>query len=189
MSQTQIVPSYRKINVPYTGEELEQMQQAKLAEYQFQRYEHLSLELEKEILKEFPLPISPKNSSLDSTEGYIINNNHIVQLEIHGYSNFRRLPASIGGLRHLEILDLSTNGLESLPNELGNLTDLRELRLAKNNLVTLPAVLRALPNLKRLDVENNPLSPESIELLVKLLKQGCSIQALNLPQQGLFIDI
>jgi len=49
--------------------------------------------------------------------------------------------------------------------------------------------LRALPNLKRLDVENNPLSPESIELLVKLLKQGCSIQALNLPQQGLFIDI
>ena len=42
------------------------------------------------------------------------------------------VPAEIGQLEKLEVLDLSNNNLTGLPNELGNLKNLRVLNLAGN---------------------------------------------------------
>ena len=43
------------------------------------------------------------------------------------------VPAEIGQLQKLEILDLSENQLTGLPNELGNLKNLKTLDLSGNN--------------------------------------------------------
>jgi len=43
------------------------------------------------------------------------------------------VPAEIGQLKYLEILDLSNNELTGLPNELGNLQNLKTLNLSGNN--------------------------------------------------------
>jgi len=151
--------------------------------------EDLSLEQELEILKEFPMPIPQCHIISPHIDGYVIQNNHIIVLGIHGYSNFHTIPVSIGKLTHLVELDLSVNGLESVPSQIGNLKELRELRLSKNNIKDLPFSLTTLPILKKVLIEDNPLTPQAVEILINLKQQGCSIQALNLPDEGLFIDL
>lgn len=70
------------------------------------------------------------------------------------------LPASIGNLRNLQKLDLSTTGLPSpLPASLGNLTQLQWLNLKENRLAgPLPAALAGLRNLQALELADNQLS-------------------------------
>lgn len=43
------------------------------------------------------------------------------------------VPAEVGQLSKLEILDLSNNQLTGLPYELGNLKNLKRLKLSGNN--------------------------------------------------------
>src|SRR5690242_1590595 len=58
------------------------------------------------------------------------------------------LPASLGDMRALEILDLSGNRLAALPGWLGGLSGLRELLLDDNRLAALPPHIGALVNLR-----------------------------------------
>ena len=66
------------------------------------------------------------------------------------------LPAEVGELRSLVILDLSDNLLTHLPPEIGKLTNLVELLLYNNRLHTLPPEFGYLYQLEMLGVEGNP---------------------------------
>ncbi len=70
------------------------------------------------------------------------------------------LPASLGNLSDLTLLDLEYNQLsDSLPTSLGNLSNLQELLLDNNQLTgSLPASLGNLSNLTDLDLRVNQLS-------------------------------
>eukprot|EP01062_Namystynia_karyoxenos_P023320 TRINITY_DN19011_c0_g1_i1.p1 TRINITY_DN19011_c0_g1~~TRINITY_DN19011_c0_g1_i1.p1 ORF type:complete len:610 (+),score=84.78 TRINITY_DN19011_c0_g1_i1:114-1943(+) len=68
------------------------------------------------------------------------------------------LPASVGRLSDLEVLDASHNRLTSVPAELGRLRRLQELRLAGNCLETVPESLGKMPSLTVLDLSSNQLA-------------------------------
>ncbi|MGB1242852.1 MAG: COR domain-containing protein [Chitinophagales bacterium] len=68
------------------------------------------------------------------------------------------LPAAIGQLKRLELLDVSKNELESLPNEIGDLKRLQRLDLSNNLLNKLPEGFCRLSNLQRLGLSNNQLT-------------------------------
>lgn len=67
------------------------------------------------------------------------------------------MPAKIGRLSNLRVLDLSANALEQLP-EFGQLARLQVLALSSNFLTTLPAGLGQLTSLQKLDLTQNPLT-------------------------------
>ncbi|PIR94619.1 hypothetical protein COT97_00505 [Candidatus Falkowbacteria bacterium CG10_big_fil_rev_8_21_14_0_10_39_11] len=58
------------------------------------------------------------------------------------------VPAEIGQLKNLQVLDLSNNQLTGLPLELGNLSDLKALHLSGNNYSTydLDLIKKQLPS-------------------------------------------
>lgn len=80
------------------------------------------------------------------------------------------LPATIGKLVNLEVLDLSNRGVTSLPPEIGKLKSLRRLILERNSLETLPVEIGALFKLESLSLASNHISalPESIGQLASL---------------------
>ena len=64
------------------------------------------------------------------------------------------VPDTIGQLKHLMKLDLSSNQLNSLPSSIGLLSDLQYLELRNNKgLTTIPPALFELPQLYLLDLE------------------------------------
>ncbi|XP_070836239.1 volume-regulated anion channel subunit LRRC8D [Chaetodon trifascialis] len=65
------------------------------------------------------------------------------------------LPASVGVLRGLELLDLSNNQLQSLPPALFTIRRLRRLLLAGNLLEELPVEVKSLQLLIELDLSRN----------------------------------
>ncbi|VFQ90332.1 unnamed protein product [Cuscuta campestris] len=68
------------------------------------------------------------------------------------------VPCDIMNLKHLRILDLSQNALQSIPEGIKDLNSLTELDLSDNNISTLPPELGLLePSLQVLKIEGNPL--------------------------------
>nr|GMD84083.1 plant intracellular Ras-group-related LRR protein 6 isoform X1 [Ipomoea batatas] len=68
------------------------------------------------------------------------------------------VPSDIMSLKHLRILDLSQNTLQSIPEGMKDLNSLTELDLSDNNISSLPPELGLLePSLQVLKVEGNPL--------------------------------
>jgi Leucine-rich repeat (LRR) protein len=80
------------------------------------------------------------------------------------------LPAGLGNLTNLTVLDLWNNRLSSFPTWIGNLTNLTELDFSLNNLAEVPAALGKLTNLRELNLYNNQLTfvPASIGKLTNL---------------------
>jgi Leucine rich repeat len=69
-------------------------------------------------------------------------------------THLQTLPAAIGTLNRLRVLDLADNALTELPSEFGRLVALRYLYLHRNRLDALPewtGALTALPQLRHLD--------------------------------------
>ena len=77
------------------------------------------------------------------------------------------LPASVGRLRSLEVLDLSQNHLSTLPPEIGMLVNLKELLLFDNQLQNLPMEMGTLYQLALLGVEGNPLDDELKSIIME----------------------
>ncbi len=91
-----------------------------------------------------------------------------------------RVPAGIGRLKNLSLLDISNNQLSELPPEMGMLVNLKQLLVFDNRLTTLPHELGALYQLEVLGIEGNPLEePLKSEMmqngtkaLITLLREG-----------------
>lgn len=67
----------------------------------------------------------------------------------------RRIPACVGELYHLQVLDVSVNMIEALPASFGYLNELRELLLASNFLSVLPDWVAELEQLNVLNIQAN----------------------------------
>lgn len=68
------------------------------------------------------------------------------------------LPASIGNLRDLKLLDLYKNNLKVIPESIGNLSKLTNLNLNLNQIITLPDSICQLTNLTSLVLSDNQLT-------------------------------
>lgn len=82
------------------------------------------------------------------------------------------LPAEIGHLTNLEILNLNGNRLTTLPPEIGQLNSLKTLGINDNQLVSLPPEIGQLTNLQSLYIGNNQLTslPPEIGQLTNLVE-------------------
>lgn len=69
------------------------------------------------------------------------------------------LPAEIGKLRSLRVLEASFNQISELPPELGMCTSLKQLFLFDNQIQDLPHELGSLYKLEMLGIDGNPLVP------------------------------
>lgn len=93
------------------------------------------------------------------------------------HNKLKKLPAAIGKLKLLQLLDASSNQLTELPPELGMLTNLRQLLVFDNKLTVLPFELGSLYHLEVVGVEGNPLQ-ESYKTI--LMKEGTRSLIVNL---------
>ncbi len=85
------------------------------------------------------------------------------------------LPEKIGRLKGLQMLDLSHNRLTTLPSEIGQLHNLTELYLQYNRIKTLPEEIARLQNLRKLTLYENPIPPQELDKIRKLLP-NCEIR-------------
>jgi len=75
------------------------------------------------------------------------------------------LPAEIGRLTALRILDASGNAMTGVPAEVGRLSELRRLDLSDNALTGLPHELAGLKNLVTLDLRGNDVSKTDLDII------------------------
>lgn len=82
------------------------------------------------------------------------------------------LPASLGCLQNLLVLNVCNNRLRSLPGELGQLRNLQTLNLALNRLDALPASIVGLKELRYVGLSDNRFThfPGCLRRLKKLEK-------------------
>ncbi|KAL3714603.1 hypothetical protein ACJRO7_006505 [Eucalyptus globulus] len=112
------------------------------------------------------------------------------ELRLGGTSFYGELPASIGNLRSLEMLDLySCNLTGSLPMSVGNLPLLSYLDISHNNFSgSIPASFANLSNLEYLDVGMNPFAAQSTSSLSWVWKIK-KLATLNLWRINLYGEI
>jgi putative cell wall-binding protein len=91
------------------------------------------------------------------------------------------IPAEIGGLTNLAVLQLSYNSLSSLPSEIGGLTSLEWLDLGGNWLSSVPSEIGGLTSLESLDLYRNQLSslPSEIGGLTSLVYLNLAVNQLS----------
>lgn len=95
------------------------------------------------------------NQLMNTWEGVTLNGDGCVSELILRPKNLTTLPASVGSLTNLTVLDLSENVLTSIPPEVGLLTNLNILKFGKNSLTSLPVELANLTRLSELHLFNN----------------------------------
>ncbi|KAI5801215.1 Endonuclease/exonuclease/phosphatase [Geopyxis carbonaria] len=83
------------------------------------------------------------------------------------HNKLTKLPAAIGKLKLLQLLDASNNQLTEVPPELGNLVNLRQLLLFDNQLTALPCEIGSLYQLEVIGIEGNPLQDEYKQMMIK----------------------
>jgi hypothetical protein len=93
-------------------------------------------------------------------------NNHVTELHLRA-RNIHVLPATIGFLIRLAVLDIGGNFLDNLPPEIGHLHSLKTLQADNNVLWLIPATIGMLDSLRMLDLSFNRLQslPEPITYL------------------------
>jgi len=96
-------------------------------------------------------------------------------------NNLQSLPIEIGRLKNLQTLNLWNNSLHDLPREFGQLKNLEQLDLEDNHFTDIPSIIFKLENLKVLDLEHNIISElrPDIQQLGKLEQLDVSRNKLN----------
>ncbi|PIK60167.1 hypothetical protein BSL78_02888 [Apostichopus japonicus] len=125
------------------------------------------------------------NNRLNSLplEDCIGNCDKLLELDCKN-NQLRRLPASIGLLRRLQVLNLTNNFMTELPSDIGQLLCLEELCVHSNRLKSLPDTLCNLINLRDLYLgENHRLKklPHNFGFLIRLAEldiSSCSLDHL-----------
>eukprot|EP01005_Ploeotia_sp_CARIB1_P000414 NODE_150_length_1335_cov_437.507450_g146_i0.p1 GENE.NODE_150_length_1335_cov_437.507450_g146_i0~~NODE_150_length_1335_cov_437.507450_g146_i0.p1 ORF type:complete len:295 (-),score=69.17 NODE_150_length_1335_cov_437.507450_g146_i0:365-1249(-) len=74
-----------------------------------------------------------------------------------GYCKLTDLPAGLFWLRHLRVLDLNNNCLQTIPPDIYRMERIESIDLSSNYIRALPPGLERCITLKRLDLINNPL--------------------------------
>lgn len=110
---------------------------------------------------------------INTWHGITVVSDKVTRINLKNNNLVGNIPAALGSLGSLEILDLDTNILSgTIPVEIGNLSNLRYLYLNGNKLTgSIPTTLGNLTNLLLLYLNNNELSgsiPEELQQLVKL---------------------
>jgi len=129
---------------------------------------------EKKVLSDFKITIPElkvwkKYDHSTPQVGFFVENGHITKLTLYGL-DLTSLPGSIGDLKELRILSLSSNQLKSLPESFQNLINLEILHLSGNKFQTLPDWFGNLIKLRQLNMWGNKLHsiPETIGKLKNL---------------------
>ncbi|MXX96132.1 MAG: S8 family serine peptidase [Rhodothermaceae bacterium] len=117
--------------------------------------------------------IMPTEDELYRWHGVDLFNGFLIWLFL-SYNNLTgEIPAQLGNLLHLQMLNLSNNSLSGeIPSELGDLSQLQRLNLSRNTLTgPIPPELGDLSQLRRLEMHENALTgvlPRSLLQLDKL---------------------
>ena len=108
-------------------------------------------------------------------EGVFMENGRVVELSLEDFGLTGAVPAEIGRLSALGVLNLDGNQLTSVPAEIGQLTALEELNLERNQLTSLPVEIGQLRSLRRLWLNGNKLT--SLPAAISDLKaNGCIVE-------------
>jgi Leucine-rich repeat (LRR) protein len=94
------------------------------------------------------------------------------------------LPATIGSLRNLLILNVSNNKLQSLPESIGSCFSLEELQANDNLIEDLPSSVCNLSHLKSLCLDNNNVK----QIPMNLLKDCKALQNISLHGNPISMD-
>jgi len=112
-----------------------------------------------------------ENMDLKDFEKVITNDNgQVIQLDIYD-QELTILPAEIGQLENLEVLNIDYNDLCEIPMEIGQLLNLKRINLNQNwRLRALPPEIGQLANLEEMYINNNDLQelPSQIGQLTNL---------------------
>ena len=111
----------------------------------------------------------PADGDVTTWEGVTVRKDgagrRVEKVELEGkLGDAASVPAELGGLGALEVLDLNGNQLTSVPAELGQLGALEKLWLNRNQLTSVPAELGQLGALEKLGLSNNQLTSVPAEL-------------------------
>lgn len=93
----------------------------------------------------------------------------LVTLDLHG-NRISNLNESIANLKHLESLNLSSNGLTEISVAICHLTTLRQFDISFNKISSLPDEIGLLENLEELAMSNNYLTKSLPDSFVQLKK-------------------
>jgi leucine-rich repeat protein SHOC2 len=106
----------------------------------------------------------PEAARPEHWEGVTIEYGRVVELVLEDFGLTGSVPAEIGRLSALRVLDLENNQLTSLPAEIGQLTSLEGLDLHSNQLTSVPAEIGQLASLRQLSLGGNQLTSLPAEI-------------------------
>jgi len=103
--------------------------------------------------------------------GIEVINNHVTRIELPSNNLSGNMPAEIGNLSSLLILNLANNAISSLPPEFGTLSQMTTCDLNINRIPSLPSTIGQLDNLVFISLDQNQLTeiPEEITGMASLM--------------------
>ncbi len=110
------------------------------------------------------------NKTASEWQGITIEDNKVISISLLFNNLEGTIPATIGQLEHLQVLELSFNKLSGeIPTELGNLLNLNILAFNGNDITgIIPSSLGNLSNLTQLHLSSNQLTGELPETIANL---------------------
>ena len=92
----------------------------------------------------------PEDEPVEQWSGVTMDNGRVVVLKLQEFGLTGAVPAEVGRLSALRVLDLQGNQLTSLPAEIGQLASLEGLYINCNELTSVPAEIGQLASLKHM---------------------------------------
>ena len=112
----------------------------------------------------------PEAARPEHWDGVTMENSRVVNLKFYAFGLTGAVPAEIGRLSALRVLNLGGNQLTSVPAEIGQITSLEQLWLSGNQLTSVAAEIWQLTSLTVLNLGGNQLTslPAGIRQLTSL---------------------